>query len=233
VVKAKYFLLVLIAAALNSCEFGANAVDGSEIRVGEGTVFIYDERSDDRFFDRPIELSSSGDVEIKFLSKIAAIGGRDHVYGFQSSRDGELMFTDVKDGDLWVYFQANQDGQTPIERNGEWIRLPLPGEDEYSTEVSDSVFSFSRESPTFTTRTLRVAPMEQYNFYVEGYYFRARKVKVISDYHFDDFNDFGRPIHDEQELTFLEGLGVLAEKVVHAENIFGPPNFIMSGIKFK
>jgi hypothetical protein len=229
-VKAKYFIVLLIAATLNSCEFGANAVDGSDIRVGEGTVFTYDERSDAQFFERPIELSSSGEVQIKFLSKIAAIGGRDHVYGFQSSRDGDLMFSDVKDGDLWVYFQANRDGETPIERNGEWIRLPLPGEDEYSTEVSDSVFSFSRESPTFVRRTLTIAPMEQYNFYVEGYYFRARKVKVTSDYRFHNFNE---ELHDEQELTFLEGLGVLAEKVVHANDIFGPPNFIMSGIKFK
>jgi hypothetical protein len=225
-------LLSVSAVSLSSCEFGANAVDGGGIQPEEGTVFTYDSRGNQFNFFRPgVQLSD--EVEIKFLSKIATIGDRDHVFGFQSSINGELLFSDVRNGDLAVYFQANRDFENPIGHFGEWIRIPLPGDQPYSTTIEDSVFSANLEIPSFIQRTLTIEPIEIFKFYVDGYYFNARKVRVTSDYRFHESNDFGERDHDEQELTFLEGLGVLAEKVVNDQSGFSGTSFIMNGIQFR
>lgn len=221
-----HLLCATLCVALSSCEFGANAVDGSELVANEGSVFFYDNFTG--FNSRTFEQLGPS-IEIRLLSKEASIGGRDGVLGFVSSADGELIFTDVRDGEIWHYFTAAPDFERPKHRTGEWIRLPHEGEDPVFATVDDSIVSFDPEFPTPITRELTVRPAGDTRFYVDGFYFNARKVTVTSSYS----SRFGEAAgEDVQELTFIEGLGVLAEKVTRAQ--FGETtHFIMSEIQLK
>lgn len=226
--RARWILLLFIAGLLNSCEFGANAVDGSEIEPKIGTVYEYDNMV--QFDFRSIQLGPK--IQIRFLSKIANVGGREGVFGFESNPEGDLMFSDMRSGELEYYFQANRDFELPIERNGEWIRLPLPGEEPVTATIRDRVYTFDPESSTVITRHLTVSPMSEFEFYVDGYHFTAIKVKVVSDYETRSFDTFNEILHDEQELTFIKKLGVLAEKVTKDQNGTVINHFGMTDIRF-
>jgi hypothetical protein len=225
-IKSPSYLVILTAMliSLSSCEFGANAVDGAAIEPQEGMTFVYDNLTP--FSSRsglPVGLT----IEIRLLSKMASVGGRDSVLGFVSSLDGQLIFTDIRNGELWYYFTANQDFERPLHKTGEWIRLPRDGEAPISVTIQDSVDSF--EFPTAIERDLTVRPAGQFKFYVDGYHFNARKVKVTSSYRMEHGGGFERSGEDEQEITLLEDLGVIAEKATRSFG-FETNHFVMSEI---
>jgi hypothetical protein len=228
IVLSRWMSVLLMATVLNSCEFGANAVDGSEIEPKIGTVFVYDNMVRDDF--RAVQLGPK--IQIRFLSKIANIGGREGVFGFESSPEGDLMFSDTRGEELEYYFQANRDFELPVKRNGTWIRLPRDGEEPVTATVTDLVYDFDPESPRQITRSLKVSPMGEFEFYVDGYHFTAIRVKVSSDYDINGFNTFGEIIHDEQELTFIKKLGVIAEKLTRDENGTVINHYGMTDIRF-
>lgn len=226
--RFSFLSLFLLQLSLNSCEFGANAVDGSGIELKEGMSFEYDNLAPFSFrFPEPVGSS----IEIRLLSMVASIGGRDNVLGFVSSIAGELIFTDVRNGEVWYYFTANRESERAKHQIGEWIKLPGTGDEPVSATIRDSVIQFDFEFVTPIQRDLVVHPVGQFKFYVDGYSFNARKVKVVSTYTLEQQDPFG--LNDEQEITIIDDLGVIAEKVTRDESGFEVTHFIMSEIHLK
>jgi hypothetical protein len=210
---------------LSSCaEFGANAVDGSDLHLTEGSILLYDDLGDFRFTPFP---SVSDQVQMRLLSLMATIGGRDSVIAFQSTVDRSIQFLDRKDGRLWHFFQTNRDFERSVNDNGVWIRIPIDGDPEVSAEISDRIYTGEGDFSNPVTRILRVTPAGSVRFYVGGYHFSARKVVVESEFSQANFGD-----RQTEEITYLDELGAIGERSVSTQ--FGVQNhFLLNKIQIK
>lgn len=222
--------MLLLAVALASCaEFGANAVDGSDIRLAEGDRMIYENPDPPEFFFGPV-LPDADRAEYRLISTIATIGGRENVNAFEFSRDRSIIFTQVVEGRVWQAFKAS-DGFAPLlEHNAVWLRIPRVGEEPVSGEVSDSTF-FEDEEVFFTTpvsRRITITALASSRLYAGGYYFPAIKVRI--DY--DLLQDFSTHRVSE-EVTYVETLGIVGEREFQDPQFFSTFKFILERIQLE
>jgi hypothetical protein len=223
------FPLLLTLFVLSSCEeFGANAVDGSELRLVEGDRLVYEDVNPQEFFFGP-SIPEPDRAEYRLISDIAVIGGRENVNAFEFSRDRSIVFSEVIDGRIWQAFKATDELIGLTQHNAVWLRIPRVGEESVSGVVSDSTF-FEMEE-VFTSpirRFITLTALESIRFYAGGYHFPATKVQV--DY--DITQDFST--HRVTDVvTYIESLGIVGQKEFNDPFRFDRGKLVLDKIVFE
>ena len=221
-------ILLMLLFALAGCEeFGANAVDGSDLRLKEGDVLIYEDMQPENSFFGP-EIPDADRAEYRLISTIATIGGRENVRAFEFSRDRTIVFTDHIDGRLWQAFTAAAARVPVLDHGSLWLRIPRPGEEPVSGTVTDRTYFEDTTQTSVISRTVTITPIESFRFYAGGYHFPATKVKI--DYEIS--HNFSLQ-HETEEVTYLETLGIVGEREFVNSRSFNRSRIVLERFDFE